>query len=303
VAKVRDLFGLAIATHFLTKTSQAGLLLYTSVVRFTPTDLKHAPGFDPYIAPIRADLQQRWSERPSFPKVRDRRLVSAAVKSYLKDTAADGQAKSHGNSNAFCLKLATETCRRNLFALPGLVIDKFRYAAPYSPAGRLDHHWLSEKQRHAYEGSLPLVKRLAPRLFGRGIQTEAQIHEFIGTHYQPVPWVDQLSDRWLAVVKHFRLPDRVYPGTNPRKPFVYLGVPYYFLLAAAGLVAVAFRRGALQPFHLAWGLTLLGFFFVIMLTGNVRPRFRLVFEPFWFLYIGLLLELLWLLSTRLFRRT
>ena len=60
---------LAIGLHFVTKTSQAGLLLYTSVARFTPTDLKCAPGFDPYIAPIRASLQQKWVDREShFPK-------------------------------------------------------------------------------------------------------------------------------------------------------------------------------------------------------------------------------------------
>ena len=51
------------------------------------------------------------------------------------------------------------------------------------------------------------------------------------------------------------------------------------------------RRGQLQPFHIAWGLSLLGLFFVIILTANLKPRFRIVFEPFWFLYIGLLFDL------------
>jgi hypothetical protein len=27
-----------------------------------------------------------------------------------------------------------------------------------------------------------------------------------------------------------------------------------------------------------------------MLTANVRPRFRIAFEPFWFLYLALLAE-------------
>ena len=80
------------------------------------------------------------------------------------------------------------------------------------------------------------------------------------------------------------------------------GVPWYFPVAAIGLVVVMLRRGPVQPFHVAWGLALLAFFYTIMLTANVRPRFRFVFEPFWFLYIGLLFDtlLFWLqaLGTR-----
>jgi hypothetical protein len=127
------------------------------------------------------------------------------------------------------------------------------------------------------------------------------MQHFITTHYSEVRWLNSLSDGWLKAVNQFRLPDQQFPGKNPRRPFIYPGVPYYFLLAAAGLIVVAFRRGVLQPFHLAWALTLLGFFYVIMLTANVRPRFRLVFEPFWFIYIGLLLETTWLAIASLFR--
>src|SRR5262249_45076952 len=36
---------LGLVMHFLTKTSQAGLLLYTSLVHFTPDQMKAAPGF------------------------------------------------------------------------------------------------------------------------------------------------------------------------------------------------------------------------------------------------------------------
>ena len=85
-------------------------------------------------------------------------------------------------------------------------------------------------------------------------------------------------------------------------PFHYYGIPFHFFLALLGLLTIAARKGVLQPFHVAWGLTLLGFFFVIMLTGNVRPRFRFVFEPFWFLYTAILVESLWLGGKRLLRK-
>ena len=46
----------------------------------------------------------------------------------------------------------------------------------------------------------------------------------------------------------------------------------------------------------------MSFFFVIILTANVRPRFRFVFEPFWFLYLALLADSAWLGVKALVRR-
>jgi hypothetical protein len=85
-------------------------------------------------------------------------------------------------------------------------------------------------------------------------------------------------------------------------PFIYRGIPLLYVAGAIGLIAAALRPGQLQRFHLAWSLSLLGFFFVIMLTANVRPRFRFVFEPLWFVYVGFLTESLWVTATHVFRR-
>ena len=294
---------LAVAIHFMTRTSQAGLLLYTSVVRLTPTELKCAPGFDPYIAPVRAELQRRWEEKPQFPKVRDRRAVADAVTRYLAAHPTLKSGGKHQSVDSFCLKLARETCLQRFGYLPIHVYQKFRAAATDSPSGRLDNAWLFEKQREAYLGALTRTLALAPGLTGQRIDTAEELERFIDTHYGEVPWFNRWLDAWLAAVNHWRFPDRPVP--NPQFPVVPLfhpGVPFYFLAAALGLIAVALRRGTLQAFHVAWGLTLLAFFYTIILTANVRPRFRFVFEPFWFLYIGLLAEGLWLAVTAPFRR-
>jgi hypothetical protein len=294
---------LAVVTHFVTKTSQAGLLLYTSVVRFTPTELRAAPGFDPYIAPIRADLQRRWEEKPQFPKVRDRRAVAAAVESYLKSRPELQSGRRHQGVDNFCLTLAKETCLRNFGALPDHVYHKFRAVAVESPSGRLDNAWLFDKQRDAYLESLKRTLALAPQLTGHAFTTSEEVAHFLETHYGEVPWFNRWLDAWLAAVNHFHFPDQPVPNPQyPTVPLVHPGVPYYFLAAAFGLVAVAFRRGTLQIFHVAWGLTLLAFFYTIMLTANVRPRFRIVFEPFWFIYLALLAECVWLALAAPFRR-
>lgn len=285
----------------VTRTSQAGLLLYTSVVKLTPAELRCAPGFEPYIAPIRDDLQQRWAAKPNFPSVRDRRTVAAAVERYLKDNPDLATVKKHRDVNAFCFKLAVETCWRNLPALPAHLVHKFRFVATESPAARLDHAALFEKQRKAYLEKTPLVMRLSRGLSGRPIASETELQQFIDSHYHEVPWFNALSDRWLATVNALRFPDEKF-ADHPRLAFVYPGVPLYFALAALGLFAAALRPGALQPFHVVWGLALVGFFIVIILTANVRPRFRFVFEPFWFIYLALLAESAWLGVKALVRR-
>ncbi len=300
--RVAIVVALAIITNFLTRTSQAGLLLYTSVARLTPASLKCAPGFEPYIAPLRADLQRRWELRPSFPKVRDRRVVSDAVERYLNENPASGKSRMHRNVNEFCKKLAIETCVKNFGYLPIHIYHKFRTTALEAPSGSLDNDWLFRKQREAYEG-VPRTVALARGLTGQSITTEEEVRQFFDTHYGEVPWFNALQDRWLAAVNYLRFPDLRVP--NPEYPTVALyhpGVPFYFVAAAFGVIAAALRRDRLQLFHIVWGLALLGFFYTIILTANVKPRFRIVFEPFWFIYGALLAECLWLAIAAPFRR-
>jgi hypothetical protein len=301
-ARLIGLVLLAVATHFATRTSQAGLLLYTSLARFTPTDLRCAPEFEPYIAPIRADFQARWAEKPSFPRVRDRRAVAAAVKAYLDERQRKYGKAAHEDTERFCLKVAAETLRRNLAAMPAHAGHKFRMVATEPPSGWLDNAALFTEQRDELTDS-DRGLALARGLFGRQMQSKDELHRFVDTHYGEVPWFNAWQQRWLTATNRWRLRDERYADrANPRVPFLYRGVPWYFLAAGAGLVVVVLRRQPLQRLHIIWGLTLLGFFFTIMLTANVRPRFRFVFEPFWFLYIVLLVETCLLGVARIIRR-
>lgn len=205
--------------------------------------------------------------------------------------------------NDFCKKLALETCLQNFAYLPIHIYHKFRAVAVEAPSGWFDRSWLFEKQRSAYEGALPRTMRLADGLTGEAIASEAELHRFFDTRYGEVPWFNALQTRWLATVNALHFPDLRVPNPEyPTVPIYHFGVPYYFLIAAIGLLVVMFRRDPLQTFHIVWGLTLLGFFYTIMLTANVRPRFRIVFEPFWFIYIALLAECLWLAIAAPFRR-
>jgi hypothetical protein len=282
---------LAVALHFLTRTSQAGLLLYTSVARLTPPDLAAAPGFESYVAEERATLQRRWDEMRLFPKVADRRVIAGAVEQYLMDQRTTALPNHRHSVNDFCAKLAAETCLRQFCRLPEHVYWKFRYTATEAPNGLLDQKWLWDAQDGAYADQADRALRLSRGLTGRSMTSVEEWEEFVREHYREVRWFNAWSAGWFGLVNAWRLPDTGFesrafaPGT-----VIYRGLPIYFLLGGAGLIVIALRRGPLRPFHIAWGLTLAAFFFAIILTANVKPRFRFVFEPFWFLYIALLVE-------------
>lgn len=304
---------LGIAVHFMTRTSQGGLLLYTSLARFTPTELKCAPGFDRYIAPIRETLNERWAIGPYFPRVRDRKDISAAVRDYLEEHPVMVRGKRITDVNDFCTMLAFETAARNWWRLPRHAWDKFAVVASENPAGLLDAYWVWDRQIRSVTG--PIQRRgegdsqvasvvaLSKGLYGREMKAPEEFESFIRQHYEPVAWFHRAEAGWRGVWNAVRLPDRPYPHLEvPGIVHQQIGASWIFLLGMAGLVAAALSPGPLQRFHIAWGLAAICYLFVVMLTANVRPRFRIVFEPFWLVYLALLAETLWLGARRLLRR-
>src|SRR5438067_1617905 len=119
----------AVGTHFVTRTDQAGLLLYTSVAFLTPAHLKSAPGFENYIAPVQQRLVAGWQTFPTFARVPERKAIAAQVNAYFRDHPGTGKPERDQDINHFCKKLAYETCLRALPKLPMLAFYKFRNTA------------------------------------------------------------------------------------------------------------------------------------------------------------------------------
>ena len=282
---------LALGTFSITHTAQAGLLLYTSVARMTPASLKCAPGFETFIAPVRAELQKRWDYDLSFPRVADRRAVSEAVESYLKSRAPNSKhLPSHEETNAFCMRLAKETCLRNFFNLPEYFYQKFRFTVREPSYGMLDQRWLFERQKATFFGHPKMMSVLSARIAGVEIRDDEEYAKFLDQHYREIGWFNRLADTWNDAVFAIRFPDEV--RGEGRQAIILRRLPIFYLFAPVGLLLVMLRRGPLQPFHVAWGLTLLALFYTIILTANVRGRFRFNMEPFWYLYMGLLFDML-----------
>lgn len=285
------ILALALGTNFVTRTDQAGLLLYTSVAFLTPAHLKSAPGFENYIAPLQQRLLEGWKKYPTFARVSERKEIAKQVNAYFLAHPGSGHAERDQDINHFCKKLAYETCLRALPKLPMLAYYKFRYTAADASSWGFDEKLLVDRQADVFAedtGHLRLTMTLSKGLIGRQLHSREETVDFVHANYVParVAWFQNWHDAWHARILGWRLPDWKFHGS------LLYGIPYFYLIALLGILASMFRRDVLQPVRILWALNFLGLFFIIMLTANVKARFRFVFEPFWYFYILLLLDVL-----------
>jgi hypothetical protein len=74
------------------------------------------------------------------------------------------------------------------------------------------------------------------------------------------------------------------PGTPLR------GIPWLYAFAFLGAICLILRERPAFGVQLIWFMFLCAIFCLVIATGNVRARFRLIFEPFWFIYLFALLD-------------
>jgi len=78
------------------------------------------------------------------------------------------------------------------------------------------------------------------------------------------------------------------------------GMPFFYILAFAGMVATMLRSGQLRESQIAWVLATLFVWWCATLVGVTNARFRFVYEPFCILYLFILLDCLCDWGGRLF---
>ncbi|MEI8233670.1 MAG: hypothetical protein WCH57_03180 [Verrucomicrobiota bacterium] len=267
----------ALPTHFATRTSQAGLMLYTSLLRIAPEASHVAPGVEPYTAQLRGSMVQAWQLHPSFPKASRRQVLLKALQNYLRD---HNQPYTNRNAEALCKRLGMEVCLRRPLQLPDLMLHKWKSTAHRSPSEDLEAiNAQTTRQDRAVENAQPGLWHNARALTGRSFASEEETTAFfhsIDTGAKAA-WLNRLAKRWNGLLTNCRTPDTRY-GDGA----VETGIPLYMPVAFAGFFLLMGRQ---QPrrFHLAWWLSIMGLFLVILLTANVRPRFRLYLEPYWIL--------------------
>ena len=278
--------GLAVVFCALTWLSshntQAGVLLYSTVLPLAPDVPKSAPGFAEKIGPLR---QEKLARGPLLPEklTTAEKDITPLVTDYL--TSIGDQKTTYGE---FCQRLAIEAALNKPLLLPVIAFNKFLAASIYPPSGDFGEYWMQVRQVESCTYKSWRFQ-LMPRRAGSRVTapTRAAGTSFVQAEYVPHPEpFATLREGWAALTTGARVGEQHYGDrTVP-------GVPAFFLLAAAGMLASICRPGPLRRLHLSWIMTLGFVFLVVMLTGVMNSRYRFVFEPFCLLYIFVLLDCL-----------
>lgn len=308
--RILGAFVVAFLMLSITKTSHSGLLLYSSLVQFTPDDPKVAPGFGPYIQATRDLYRTRRAEAVANDVVKASRPIQAALAAYVTDypraklgltftkkrksQAADGDDAKTGidlasgtNLSNLCRRLAIEAARQQPWALPGYAWRKFKATGRDDPGGRIEEYTFHDKQLFSILGKPPITQALGRALTGSPLDTAEQARAFVYGHYdlESVRWFNSLESIWQAASNRFHLPDQSYSPT-----YVLPGLTWLQLLGMLGAGAALIRPGPARKFHWAFVPMVTGVEFIVSLTAAVIPRHRFVLEPFWLLYGFLCLE-------------
>ena len=273
-------FLFCLGTWLSTRNTQAGVLLYATLLPLAPETPKAAPELAPLIAPLReARVAAGPLAMPDF--VVEEKRITAVVYPYL--TARHQSTKTAGR---LCQRLAIEAAWRQPFLLPLIVMDKFLLGTRNLSSGGFDGYWMQEVQFVSCTYKPWMVKLMA-RLTGRSIHTPEDLTAYLEKEFPPLQpdWFAWLQRAWFAGSTRARVP---WPGETRGTP----GFPLFYLLGAAGMAAGVARPGALRKFHAAWVATLVFAGAVVMLTGVVNPRYRFVFEPFVLVYLFVLADCL-----------
>lgn len=276
------------------RSTQAGLLLYATVLPLAPDSSTVAPGIEPYVQPLRdvgvSAGQEKQTVRTKLNSVE--KHANDALKAYLKSI---GKNDDDAHVSALAQKLALEAIRRKPQFLPSIAANKFLMTCRPNPSGDFTDtsggftpFWIYGKQMDAL-ARRKFMKPLMKGLTGRDLQNDAETNAFLHEKYPPLQpdWFTPLQNLWSRVTLGLQ-----WNSHGADKRFIP-GWPAFCLLAAAGMLASLIPRDRLWRFHLPWLAAFLGVWFAVMLTGVVNPRYRFVFEPFCIFYGFLLLDFLW----------
>jgi hypothetical protein len=263
--------------------SEGGLLLYTWVVHLTPDKLTVAPDFPPVIANIRqaavADWQrhdQRLYKMPVGWQFETRRKILKTVTAYLGATSLpeDDQFRV---ANKFCTKVAIETCLRRPFSAAFVMVKKGIGKIRELTGNEMENGLLRDKTADVLQRS-PEAEILLTRTGLRG-PDEAQA--FVVAHYpEEVPWFNTLRKYWSNAINGISIPRDEWRFAGAKWP----AIPVFYMLAIAGLITAISQKSALRSWHISLAICFGFVLSVVMLTANVRGRFRFFLESFWLLY-------------------
>ena len=272
-------FAATLLVFAATRSTQAGQLLYATMLPLSPDRSRVAPEFSDWIRPLRDTVRARWGDVPKKLTTLEKELGTKAK--WFLDARPDLSKKL--NANQLCEKLALEAMLTQPTRLPLIAWTKFHLSMSGAAEVGFGSHALYEKQAIGFTRKKWMLG-FSDRMTGQRLASQQDVAAFLRAHYRPMGWYDALDMKWRALTTQWRpRSHKMFGQTIP-------ALPYFFRYALLGMALALVRPGRWRLFHLAWVTSLAAVWFGVMLTGVVNPRYRLLFEPFCLVYLFLLLD-------------
>ncbi len=264
------LIALAGVTLPLTRTGQAGQLLYATVLPLAPDESKVDPEFGRLVRPLRDQVRTKRHPTAELQGL-EQKLTDLAA------THLEAKGVVNGDTNALCQKMAFEACLNQPLEIPLVVERKFLRSNDSPTSIGYDEPRLQQKLNVGFNRK-NMLNVLSKGLLGQELKGEEAVWEFVREHYHPFSWYRFLDTNWRRFTIGLR-DDEGIPGSAPTPHWAT-----FFVLGFAGFAMALVAPGPLRRFHLAWVPSLCGLWFAVELAGVVNPRYRFVFEPFCLIY-------------------
>ena len=290
--------------------SHAFSLLYATLFEFTPNDIRSEPDLAPYLLPLRDETLRAAANTPT-DLVALAKKINDRVERYLHEKRGAGK-KVKGQISIIERHLCVEILERRPLGVILTPLVKFQMASDgWASGADFGEHALRVKQPAAINRLGGEIDVLSLGMTGRKLD-QAGMQQFVLVHYDPARmlWFTDYEKAWNYWTIAPRLPDRpaaqprwahdfitVNPGQveidpvtrqiTPHPEKVIPGVPIYFLLAWAGMLAAMLIRTPLRPLRLvqaAWILAMLFTWYVATMVGVTNARFRFAYDPVCYIY-------------------
>jgi hypothetical protein len=273
--------------------SHAFSLLYATLFEFTPNDIRSEPDTAPYLLPLRDETVREAADTPT-DLVKLAKDISDALENCLRE--------KRGNPKKVKEAIATIERHLSIEILERRPLDvilrplvKFQLASDgWASGADFGPHALLEKQPQAIHRLGDEMNILGVGLTGTQLD-QAGMRQFVLAHYDParMAWFTDYEKAWSSASIALRLPD--HPAAQPRWAHDFIsmipdpetvipGIPAYFLLAWAGMLAAIRIPAPLRLVQTAWLLAMLLTWYAATMVGVTNARFRFAYEPVCYIY-------------------
>jgi hypothetical protein len=302
------MFAVAVAGALIVRQSTAPQLLYASLIQLAPDHSRLVPGIEPYILTLRDKVRNDSGGDP---------LQLVKVSKEIRDNI-DPWLWSHTTNRKQYYPLLNRTlrnlCLDAIFAHPAqamlIPFDKFRIASDSWSAYQWNPDALQKSQFEAYTAGKDqaMYLWLSRGLTGATLD-QPGIRAFITTHYPPsrVDWMNSLQGGWNNAIIWWRGADKPaahlrwvhdFAGGVPGGLAMMPGFPWYYAVEIVAMLCALVWPHPLRRFHIAWVPVMLGVWYAATFVGVTNARYRFAYEPFLFIYICLLVDMILRLGQR-----